>query len=52
MDCIWITVQRTAAATAVSANNLARPDSETVRILGAGTQGFYDQDALKALFPI
>lgn len=52
MDCIWITTQRTAAATAVSAKYLARPDSETVGILGAGVQGFSNLDALKALFPI
>ena len=52
MDCIWITTQRTAAATAVSAKYLARSDSETVGILGAGVQGFSNLDALKALFPI
>lgn len=52
MDFIWITTQRTAAATAVSAKYLARPDSETVGILGAGVQGFSNLDALKALLPI
>jgi len=52
MDGIWITAQRTAAATAVSAKYLARPDSETVGILGAGVQGFSNLEALKVFFPI
>lgn len=52
MDGIWITAQRTAAATAVSAKYLARSGSETVGILGAGVQGFSNLKALKVLFPI
>jgi ornithine cyclodeaminase/alanine dehydrogenase len=52
MDGIWITAQRTAAATAVSAKYLARSDSETVGILGAGVQGFSNLNALKVLSPI
>jgi len=33
MDCVWITAMRTAAATAVAAKYLARPESKTVGIL-------------------
>ena len=36
MDCTWITGMRTGAATALAAKYLARPDSETVGILGCG----------------
>ena len=52
MDCTWITAKRTGAATAVSAKYLARPESETVGILGCGVQGRSNLEALKAAFPV
>ena len=52
MDCTWITAMRTGAATAVAAKYLARPESETVGILGAGVQGRSNLEALNTLFPI
>ena len=52
MDCVWITAKRTAAASAVAAKFLARPESETLGILGAGVQGFSHLEALKIVFPI
>jgi ornithine cyclodeaminase/alanine dehydrogenase-like protein (mu-crystallin family) len=52
MDCTWITAKRTGAATAIVAKYLARPESSTAGILGAGVQGFGNLEALKSLFPI
>jgi ornithine cyclodeaminase/alanine dehydrogenase len=52
MDCVWITAMRTGAATAISAKYLAKKDSHSVGILGAGVQGFTNLEALKVLFPI
>jgi len=52
MDCTWITAMRTGAATAVAAKYLARPDSETVGILGCGGQGRSNLEALMVLFPL
>lgn len=52
MDCVWITARRTGAATALSAKYLARPDSETVGVLGCGVQGRGNLEALMALFPL
>jgi ornithine cyclodeaminase/alanine dehydrogenase-like protein (mu-crystallin family) len=52
MDCVWITAQRTGAATAVAAQYLARPDSEVVGILGCGVQGRSNLEALHVLFPL
>jgi ornithine cyclodeaminase/alanine dehydrogenase-like protein (mu-crystallin family) len=52
MDCTWITAKRTGAATALAAKFLARPDSETVGILGCGVQGKSNLEALRALFPL
>jgi ornithine cyclodeaminase/alanine dehydrogenase-like protein (mu-crystallin family) len=52
MDCTWITAKRTGAATAVAARYLARPESETVGILGCGVQGRSNLEALTVLFPI
>jgi len=52
MDCSWITAYRTAAATALSARYLARPESQTAGILACGVQGRTNLEALKVLFPI
>ena len=52
MDCVWITAKRTGAATAVAARRLARPESKTVGILGAGVQGMSNLEALKECFPL
>ena len=52
MDCTWITAYRTAAASALSAKYLARPDSRTVGILACGVQGHSHLEALAAVFPV
>ena len=52
MDCEWITAMRTAAATAVSARYLARPNSSKLGVLGCGVQGFTNTEALNVLFPV
>jgi ornithine cyclodeaminase/alanine dehydrogenase len=52
MDCSWITAYRTAAATALSARYLARPESQSAGILACGVQGRTNLEALKVLFPI
>ncbi len=50
MDCTWITAQRTGAASAIAAKYLARPESETVGILGCGVQGRSNLEALSLVF--
>lgn len=52
MDCVWITAMRTAAASAVAARRLARPDSTRLGILGCGVQARTHTEALKVLFPV
>ena len=52
MDCIWITAIRTAAATALTARYLARPDSKIVAILGCGVQGRYNLKTLAETFDL
>ena len=52
MDCTWITAYRTAAASALSAKYLARPDSCIVGILACGVQGRSHLEALATLFPV
>ena len=52
MDCVWITAMRTAAATAVAARQLARPESSTLGVLGCGVQGTTNTEALNVLFPL
>jgi ornithine cyclodeaminase/alanine dehydrogenase-like protein (mu-crystallin family) len=52
MDCVWITAMRTAAATAVAARYLARPESKVVGVLGCGVQGRTNLEALDVLFPL
>ena len=52
MDCVWITAKRTAAASAISARYLARPESAVMGILGCGVQGRSHAEALKEIFPL
>jgi ornithine cyclodeaminase/alanine dehydrogenase-like protein (mu-crystallin family) len=52
MDCTWITAWRTAAASALSARYLARPESGTVGILACGVQGRTHLEALALEFPV
>lgn len=52
MDCVWITAERTGAATALAAKYLARPESQTVGILGCGVQGRSNLEALNLVFPL
>ncbi len=39
LDAIWVTAKRTPAVTALACEYLARKDTETVGIIGAGVQG-------------
>jgi len=52
MDSTEITAQRTAAATAVAAKYLARPESKTLTICGCGIQGRVSLRALSGVFPL
>jgi ornithine cyclodeaminase/alanine dehydrogenase len=52
MDCVWITAQRTGAATMVAAKYLARPESQTVGVLGCGVQGRSNLEALEVGFQL
>lgn len=52
MDSTEITSQRTAAATAVAAKYLARPESKTLTICGCGNQGRVSLRALRNVFPL
>jgi len=52
MDCTWITAKRTGAATMIAAKYLARPQSQTVGILGCGVQGRSNLEALQVGFQI
>lgn len=51
LDAGWITAARTGAATAVAARALARPESRTVGVLGAGVQARSNVAALKEVLP-
>lgn len=51
-DSIEITIRRTAAASAVAAKYLARPDSAVVTICGCGAQGRAQLRALKTVLPL
>lgn len=51
MDSTWITAQRTAAATAVTARALANPEPQCFAILGCGLQGRTNLEALKITHP-
>ncbi len=52
MDSIEITLRRTAAATALAARYLARPDSATILVCGCGEQGAAQLAALRDLLPL
>jgi alanine dehydrogenase len=52
MDSIEVTLRRTAAATALAARYLARPDSATLLICGCGDQAAAQVDALRAVLPL
>lgn len=49
MDSIEITARRTAAATALAANHLARKDSRALALVGCGTQARCHLEAMLAL---
>jgi ornithine cyclodeaminase/alanine dehydrogenase-like protein (mu-crystallin family) len=52
LDSIEITIRRTAAASAVAAKYLARPDSSVVTICGCGAQGRAQLRALRTVLPL
>ena len=52
MDSIEVTLRRTAAATALAARYLARPESRTILMCGCGDQAMAQFEALKDLFPL
>jgi ornithine cyclodeaminase/alanine dehydrogenase len=51
LDAAWITAARTGAVTAVAARALARADSRTAGVLGAGVQAKANLAALKQVLP-
>jgi ornithine cyclodeaminase/alanine dehydrogenase-like protein (mu-crystallin family) len=51
MDCAYITALRTAAVSAAAARRLARRDSTTIGLVGAGVQGRYNVLALRQVLP-
>jgi len=52
MDSIEVTIRRTAAATAVAARLLARPDAKVISICGCGNQGRAQLRALARILPL
>lgn len=52
LDSIEVTLRRTAAASALAARLLARPDSRTLLICGCGEQGQAHAEALRAVLPL
>ena len=52
MDSMEVTARRTAAATAVAAKWLARPDASTVTVCGCGSQGREQLRALARVLPL
>ncbi|HET9445100.1 MAG TPA: hypothetical protein VFO35_02520, partial [Steroidobacteraceae bacterium] len=52
MDSIEITARRTAAATALAATYLARPESRTIAMIGCGVQARYHVEALRDVAPM
>jgi 2,3-diaminopropionate biosynthesis protein SbnB len=51
MDCTWLSAMRTGAVTGVGAKYLARPDSESVAMIGAGVQARTQLESLKVALP-
>jgi len=51
MDCTLISAMRTGAVTGVGAKYLARPDSRSVAMIGAGVQARTQLEALKQVLP-
>jgi 2,3-diaminopropionate biosynthesis protein SbnB len=51
MDCTLLSAMRTGAVTGVGAKYLARPDSESVAIIGAGVQARTQLESLKVALP-
>ena len=52
LDSIELTIRRTAAASAVAAKYLARPDSSVATVCGCGAQGRAQLRALKEVLPL
>jgi ornithine cyclodeaminase/alanine dehydrogenase-like protein (mu-crystallin family) len=52
MDSIEVTLRRTAAATAVAARHLARPDARAATVCGCGRQGRAQLRALARVLPL
>ena len=52
MDSIEVTIRRTAAATALAARYLARPESATALVCGCGEQGRAQLEAVSAVLPL
>ncbi len=52
LDSMEVTLRRTAAASALAAQQLARPESRTLLICGAGEQGGAHATALRDVLPI
>jgi ornithine cyclodeaminase/alanine dehydrogenase-like protein (mu-crystallin family) len=52
IDSIELTLRRTAAATALAARHLARPDSSTILVCGCGEQAAAQLAALRAVLPL
>jgi ornithine cyclodeaminase/alanine dehydrogenase-like protein (mu-crystallin family) len=52
LDCTWVTAMRTAAASAVAARYLARPDSRSLGVVGCGVQGRSNLEAMACLFDL
>lgn len=52
LDSMEVTLRRTAAATAVAARHLARPESSTATICGCGVQGRAQLRALTRVLPL
>jgi len=51
MDCTWLSALRTGAVTGAGAKVLARQDSESVAVIGAGVQGRTQLEALMVALP-
>lgn len=51
MDCTWLSALRTGAVTGAGAKILARQDSESVAVIGAGVQGRTQLEALMVALP-